>query len=260
MYINLFKIILICISYYIICIDQLSKNIYVVISSCPKDNKLKINISAIPYKAIILFCNKTTNKVDSNEAGLMLDFIIKTYNKYSKKKYIFIHDHVISWHHPVSIYKRIEYLRKKSYFDKVDFGGIYCKYMVFGEKTKFDFLFNETYTIDIYMRKNNYINISLYQLYKYKYIFPCCSTFIVENSRIVNHPQSFYVNLRKGLKQYVLSGGSNQRSSNYMEYMWSIIFGIQNIPHPPDCDNDYVLGFVRNKNMIILQDKSDTIY
>lgn len=215
-----------------------SSNIYVVISSCQKDKKLKIYKTFIPYKVIHLFCNRSINH--SNEAGLMLDFLIKVYNKKGKNKYIFIHDHITSWHYKESIYNRINYLKKTKYINNVKFGGIYCLYLKFNSKRHYDYLFNKTYEIDKYMRYNNFINISILQLYTEKYAFPCCSTFIVDNSRIIKHPLKQYIKIRKGLSKYSIDFMKNRMSGMYMEYMWSIIFGIRRVEYPPDCNKSNI--------------------
>lgn len=218
-----------------------SNNIYVVICSCNKINILDLKEVYIPYKVIKLFCNRSTNHIDSNEGGLMLDFIIKQYNNKGKNKYIFIHDHVKSWHYKESVYDRLYYLKKKNYINRIKFGGLYCMYLKFGCNRFYDLMFNKTYEIDKYMRINGFINISILQLYTKKYTFPCCATFIVDKSRIVKHPRVFYIKLRKGLREYVLKNrNKNKLAGNYMEYMWSIIFGIRNIPYPPDCNISYL--------------------
>lgn len=220
---------------------KFSSNIYVVISSCTNYQRLKINKILIPYRVIYLMCNKTTNHIDSLEAGLMLDFIIKRYNKRGKSKYIFIHDHVKSWHQKESIYDRLNYLKNKKYISKAKYGGLYCFYLKFGSNMPYDIMFNLTYEIDKYMRYNRFNNLSMMQLYTHKYIFPCCATFIVDYSRILQHPLMFYVSLRKGLREYVLKTKKNKLSANYMEYMWSIIFGINDIEYPPDCNSSSII-------------------
>lgn len=213
-----------------------SNNTYVVISSCNNNNKLNLNKLFIPYKVFVLYCNRTTNHIDSYEAGIMLDFIIKRYNRNGNYKYIFIHDHVKSWHYKESIYKRLNYLKRINYINSVKFGGLYCYYLKFGANKWYDIMFNRTYEVDKYMRNHDFINISMLQLYTHKYKFPCCATFIVDNSRIIQHSIIFYKRIRKGIKKYVLKYNKNKLSGNYMEYMWSVIFGIKTVAYPPDCN------------------------
>lgn len=217
-----------------------SNNTYVIISSCPKNNKLNLEKKYIPYKVITLYCNKTTNPIDSYEAGLMLDFIIKEYKKRGRYKYIFIHDHVKSKHYSESVYLRLNYLKKKKYISKVKFGGLYCVYLKFGFSRPYDKMFNRSFEVDKYMRNNGFINISILQLYTEKLAFPCCATFVVDKSRIIQHSYVFYIKLRSGLRQYVLNYKKNKLSANYMEYMWSIIFGIKQLSYPPDCNISYI--------------------
>lgn len=237
-----FYIILMFISFSIIHIYiNLNNNIIVIISSCSDNRKLNINISLIPFKVITLFCNKSINHIDSFEAGPMLDFIISIYNKIGIYKYIFIHDHVISWHYKESIYSRLWYLKSVKYLYKVKFGGVYCMNIKFGIKSRYEKLFNQTYEIDKYMRKFGYTTLSILPLFRKRIVFPCCTTFILDDSLIKLHPISLFINIRRGIKQYVWNNAHhNKLSAQYIEYLWNIIFGIKRISFPPDCNNTII--------------------
>lgn len=58
-------------------IDYYSSNIYVIISSCAKNEKQNINNIYIPYKVVTLFCNKSTNHIDSLEVYIFIQIMLK---------------------------------------------------------------------------------------------------------------------------------------------------------------------------------------
>lgn len=211
----------------------------IVISSCNENQRININTTLLYYKFILLRCNISTNHIDSYEAGLMLDLIIKEYENKHIMKYIFIHDHEIAWHYEQSIYERIKYLKKVNYIENTDFGGLFCHYMVFGCNKSYEWLYPKVIAIDKFMRNNNYTHMSLHPISSLKkVIMPCCSTFVVDRKNIIKNSKDIYINLRKGLRIFVQSGGHNKVSAQYMEYMWIILFGINNMSIPPDCKNE----------------------
>lgn len=203
----------------------------------------KFSIHLSKYPVYELRCNNKSNYKDMFEAGLLLDFIIKVYNRPLAEKYIFCQGHDLSHHYNTNFWDRVKYITSNDYFKKNSYGGLYCIYL-HSYKTN-PHLKKWAGDVELYIKNKLFLRNSISDL---NINLPCCATFFVSHKLITYHTRSFYIFLRKELTTYVESNmnliinnlTTNKRAAVFMEFYWGKIFGetYKTIPIPPDCKNN----------------------
>lgn len=212
-------------------------SILIVYAIC---GNMTFSIFLSQYPVYELRCNKSTNYKDMNEAGLILDFIIKHYNNPLAEKYIFCQGHDKSHHYKEFFWNRVSYITSLDYFKESSFGGLYCIYL-HSYKTN-SMLKKWAGDVDIYIKRNNILKESISDL---NIISPCCATFFVTHDTITKNKLQLYVLLRHELTKYVVNNinrsinsiSANRRAGFFMEFYWGKLFSRinYNVTYPPDC-------------------------
>lgn len=229
--------------------NKKKRKIKIIIIACPKDGvTLNLNISLLHFKIDVIKCNNASNPYDAREAGLMLDYIIKTYNNIEYDKLLFLHDHDKASHYPTSIIDRVNELCKYNYIFQVDYIGVNCFYYNANYWNRNLKITNTIQLVDKYLSQNNIEHVKLSVIRQNKYIMPCCASFFLKTKLIYIHKKEYYISLRNSLKNFSLYGFKkyiskdllemkfrNYLAACYMEYSWSSIFGQKNVPLPHDC-------------------------
>lgn len=202
------------------------------------ESKFSIHLSQYPVYE--LRCNNKTNYKDMFEAGLILDFIIKVYYNPLADKYIFCQGHDISYHYKTNFWDRVKYITSIKYFDKHNYGGLYCIYLHSYKSNKY--LKKWAGDVERYMKNNHILRETISDL---NITLPCCATFFVSHKFITKNKRFVYLYLRKELTKYVVSNinnsinnySTNKRAAFFMEFYWGKLFALPNsiVPFPPDC-------------------------
>ena len=193
----------------------------IIIMYCgPKDENTVIpELFGIPY--FTFYCDQRTNRYDCHEGIPYLKFIYENYDLPAAKKFIFIHGHNTSWHHPVSIYTVINNLLRTKQFYEMDYGSVnhffYQTYVHWVKIEKFRKMFLHVYH-DTPMMK--FYNTSIVW-------FPCCATFFVDSKLFKTRSKEFYRELIHRYRDYSVEDPDPYTSyycGQLLEYTWHIIF------------------------------------
>lgn len=203
------------------------------------------------FPLLYIHCDLDTNWKSIRDGGIILDFIVDQYDKPLAKKYIFIHDHDISWHYKTDIWDRLNYIVTTHYFDEREYGGIYCKYWFTGYDRSEIYPINNAQTIDDAVKELKIIKSSTDDYVERKDIFPCCNTFFVNPKLFYKYKSVTYTKLHKRLRKLVINTfneygsikdqhvwSSNWYGGIWLEAFWHDLFGYKIVPLPPKCEEE----------------------